>query len=655
MTVLGCAWYPEQWPEQRWIEDLRLMQQANINMVRIGEFAWSRMEPSEGSFDLDWLEHAADRAAEFGMSVVLGTPTAAPPAWLTQRYPETLAIREDGRQATHGARCHYSPTSPVYRRFCQRIAEVMAQRFGHHPRIIGWQIDNEYNSVSYDNETKRQFQGWLKTRFDSLETLAERWSTAYWSQDYSDWSQIPLPGRNHNPGLMLAFRQFMTNVYAEFQRVQVSAIRKHADSRQWITHNFMTWNDGYDHYEMSKDLDFASWDNYVPTGHLDYLANGAMHDLVRGFKRKNFWVMETQPGQVNWVDVNTALDRGEVRAMAWHAIGHGADAVSYWQWRSAPGGQEQMHGTLVAPDGKPRPVYHEISQLGLEMSKASSFLEGTAPSAQIALLQSYNDRWAIDMQRHHKDFDPIRHLLNYYKPLRILGHTIDIVQPGAPLSSYRLVVGPNLNIMDDVTAQYLLDYIHQGGHLVLGPRSGVKDAFNALLPSRQPGPLAETLGAQVEEYYALAQPIPVAGELGEGTAGIWAEQLQIDTPETRILLHYGPSNGWLDGQPAAVTKAAGSGRITYIGAWLNTELMNRIATWLLEVSDVMPAWDRLPTGVEICRRVRNGDELFILINHTTQPQNVALPEPFDDLVSGERYESALSLSSRGVAVLKTRV
>src|SRR5687768_3196800 len=177
MTVLGCAWYPEQWPEQRWIEDLRLMQQANINMVRIGEFAWSRMKPSEGSFDLDWLERAADRAAEFGMSVVLGTPTAAPPAWLTQRYPETLAIREDGRQATHGARCHYSPTSPVYRRFCQRIAEVMAQRFGHHPQVIGWQIDNEYNSVSYDNQTKRQFQEWLKTRFDSLETLAERWST----------------------------------------------------------------------------------------------------------------------------------------------------------------------------------------------------------------------------------------------------------------------------------------------------------------------------------------------------------------------------------------------------------------------------------------------------------------------------------------------
>ncbi len=629
------------------------MQQAGINMVRIAEFAWSRLEPSEGCFDLDWLERAVDLAAEYGMSVVLGTPTAAPPSWLTQCYPEVLAVREDGRQATHGIRCHYSPASPVYQRFCQRIAEGMAQRFGHHAHVIGWQIDNEYNSYSYDDETRRQFQAWLKNRFGTLETLAERWSTAYWSQDYSDWSQIPLPTRNHNPGLLLAFRQFMTQVYVDFQHVQIQAIRSHADPRQWITHNFMTWFDGYDHYELSKELDFASWDNYVPTGHLNYLDNGAMHDLVRGFKQKNFWVMETQPGQVNWVDVNTALDRGEVRTMAWHAIGHGADAISYWQWRSALGGQEQMHGTLLAPDGNPRPVYHEVSQFGQEIRKISPLLEGTTPSAQIALLHSYNDRWAINFQRHHKDFDPIRHLLSYYSPLRTLGQTIDILPPGVPLSSYKLVLAANLHILDEAVTRNLLDYVHGGGHLVLGPRSGVKDPFNALLPSRQPGPLAESMGSHVDEFYALAEPIPVTGELGEGTASIWAELLQTDAPDSRILLRYGPSNGWLDGQPAVVTRAVGSGRITCIAAWLDAELMDRIGAWLLQISAVVPAWDHIPQGIEICRRVRNEETLFIVINHTPQPLELPLPQPFEDLLTDQRYGSILPLSPRGVAVLRT--
>jgi beta-galactosidase len=630
------------------------MRQAGMNMVRIAEFAWSRMEPDEGRFAFDWLEHAVELAARSGLAVVLGTPTAAPPAWLTQRYPDTLAIRENGRQATHGMRCHYSPTSSTYLRFCRRIADEMAQCFGRNPHVIGWQIDNEYHSYSYDDETRRQFQEWLKARFGTLEALAEHWTTSYWSQDYSDWSQIPFPIGNHNPGLVLAFKQFMTHIYVEFQRVQVEAIRQHADPRQWITHNFMTWNDSFDHYEMSRDLDFASWDNYVPTGHLEYLENGAMHDLVRGYKRKNFWIMETQPGQVNWGGINTVLDRGEVRVMAWHAIGHGADAISYWQWRSALGGQEQMHGSLVAPDGNPRPVYHEIAQLGQELTKASPYLDGTAPSAQIALLQSYDDRWAIDFQRHHREFDPIRHMLSYYKPLRAAGHTIDILNPDAPLSDYKMVIGPNLNILTPERAEHLLAFVRAGGHLVLGVRSGMKDEFNALLPSRQPGPLAEALGGHVEEYYALTQPVPLVGELSAGAAAIWVEQLQADAADANVLLRYGPSNGWLDGQPAVITRSVGKGRMTYVGAWLDAELMQQFAKWLLEVSGVTDAWPSLPAGVELCRRIGDDQQICILINHTTQPQVVTLPEPLVDILAGQAYERTLSLPPRGVAVLQAR-
>jgi beta-galactosidase len=627
------------------------MREAGMNVVRLAEFAWSRMEPTEGEFNFDWLYQAVELAAQYGMEVVLGTPTAAPPAWLTQKYPETLATRADGRQATHGLRCHYSPANLTYLRFCQRIAEEMAKCFGKNAHVIGWQIDNEYNSVSYDTETRQHFQDWLKKKFGSLEALAEHWTTAYWSEDYSDWSQIPFPVGNHNPGLLLAFQQFVTHVYVEFQRTQVEAIRAYSLPQQWITHNFMKWFDTYDHYALSEDLDIASWDNYIPTGHLDYVENGAVHDLIRGLKRKNFWLMETQPGQVNWSSINTTLDRGEVRAMAWHAIGHGADAVLYWQWRSALNGQEQMHGSLIAPDGKPRNVYHEVAELGRDLQTANSYLEDTQPTAQIAILHTYEDRWAINFQRHTRDFDPVKHLLSFYKPLRESGHTLDIVHPLAPLSDYKLVVAPNLNILDEPTTQHLLDYVNSGGHLVLGPRSGVKDAFNALLTTRQPGPLAEAFGAHVEEYYALDHSIPVSGELGEGTAFIWAEQLQADVPDAKVLLSYGASNGWLDNQPTMITRQVGEGRISYVGAWLDDELMRRVADWLLKVSSVNADLATPPAGVEVCVRQRGDERVVILINHTAQPRTYPLSQPLTNVLTDEPCEGAVALPAFGVAVL----
>ncbi len=648
---LGCAWYPEHWEEARWAEDLRLMQEAGMNVVRIAEFAWSRMEPAEGRFDFDWLERAIALAAAHGLVSVVGTPTAAPPAWLTQAYPDTLALREDGRLAQHGNRCHYSPANARYREFCRRIAEKMAERFGKNPHVIGWQIDNEYNSVSYDDDTRRQFHAWLKGRYADLDTLNRRWTTAYWSQEYTDWAQIPLPIGGHNPSLMLEFRRFITHVYRAFQREQIDAIRRHAAPRQWITHNFMGWYDLYDHYELTADLDLASWDNYVGTGHLDYLNNGARHDLTRGFKRRNFWLMETQPGSVNWSPLNNALNRGEVRAMAWHAVGHGADAVLYWQWRSALGGQEQYHGTLVAPDGRPRPLYQEVARLGRELAQAADALKGTTPVAQVAVLHSYDDRWAIHFQRHHRDFDPVRHLVDYYRPLRAPGNDIDIVHPRAPLDGYRLVVAPGLHMMDEALAQHLIDYVRAGGHLVLGVRSGMKDAHNALLPLRQPGLLAESLGAHVEEYYALEGPIPVAGAWGEGQAHIWAEWLHPDAPDVEVLLRYGPANGWLDGQAAMVTRAVGNGRMTYVGAWLDADTMRPAAAWMARESGVEPPLAAAPAGVEICRRAGGGREVFIVINHAQATCAVPLPRPMREVLSGQAYRSSVRLSPYGVAVL----
>ena len=653
--LLGTDWYPEQWPEARWEEDLRLMEAAHIKVVRISEFAWSRMEPSENHFDFDWLERAINLAAKHDIVSVLGTPTAAPPAWMTHKYPDTLRVDEAGHRASHGIRAHGSVTSPRYREFCRRIAEEMATRFGHNPNVVGWQIDNEYGyaNMSYDEVTENLFHDWLQAKYKSLDQLNQHWTTSYWSQTYDDWAEIPMPREDreyHNPGLRLDWNRFVTDTWDNYQRNQIDVIRKHAEARQFITGNFMGFFDGFDHYVMSRPLTFASWDDYVGTGHLDPAGNGLTHDLTRGFKRENYWVIETQPGAVNWAEVNNFLNRGEVRVMAWQAIGHGADEVGYWQWRSALNGQEEYHGTLVGPDGTPVPLYDEIKTIGAEFAKVESSLRGTAPVSEVALLNSYDSRWAVEFQRHTKKYDQIGLLKNYYRYLRPLAQSVDVVSPEAPLQGYKLVVAPSLNVIPEGLAQHLLEYVRNGGLLVLGPRSGMKDEFNALLPQRQPGFLVDALGGRVEQYYALEKDVPVSGEWGDGLATIWAEQMKNSDPDAEVLMRYGKSNGWLDGQPAVLTRKYGKGRITYIGAVLDDKTMAAASKWMIEKSGVTPVLGPVPEGVEVCRRAGGNSQVFILINHTQEKQHITLPHSMKMLL--ERGEAAaVDLPAYGVVVL----
>ena len=652
-VLLGTAWYPEQWPESRWEEDLRLMEAANIKVVRITEFAWSRMEPAEGHYDFEWLDHAITAAAKHHIVSVLGTPTATPPAWLTLKHPETLRVETDGQRVTHGNRAHASAASVIYREYCRKIAEQMAARYGKNPNVAGWQIDNEYGYalMSYDDETRGQFRQWLKAKYGTLDKLNERWTTAYWSETYDDWNEIPIPLGEHNPGLMLEWKRFVTRVWTDYQQNQITALRQHIEPRQFITGNFMGFFDGFDHYPITEPLTFASWDDYVGTGHLDPIYNGLSHDLTRGFKRQNFWVMETQPGMVNWSRLNNFLNKGEVRAMAWQAIAHGADEVGYWQWRSALNGQEEYHGTLLGADGTPVPLYEEVSQIGREFAATQAALQGTAPVSEVALLYSYDSHWAIQNQKHTEKYDDIGLLKSYYGPLRKLAQSVDVVSATAPLEIYKLVVAPSLNVMPKDLAEHLSSYVRGGGHLVLGPRSGMKDEFNGLLAQRQPGFLGEALGGRVEQFYPLEKDVPVSGSWGSGEASIWAEQLKSLSPETQVLLSYGESNGWLDHQPAVVTRMYGKGQITYIGAVLDDKLMGGAAEWMVRESGVRPIFGTLPEGVEVSRRRGAARDVFILVNTTRETREVVLPRSMKLLLGGKQA-SAVSLGAYGVEVLE---
>jgi beta-galactosidase len=648
---LGTAWYPEQWPQSRWELDLALMQEAGIRFVRVGEFSWSTLEPKEGHFNFTWLDRAIELAAKHGIDTVLATPSAAPPAWLTQKYPETLRVNDEGRREDHGNRQQYNWANETYRRLTRQIVRTLAERYGHNPNVIGWQIDNEYGAVSYDPDTKASFQRWLETRYRTIENLNDRWSTPYWSQAYTDWAQIPIPIKYANPGLYINWMRFVSDTWRSYQRNQLDTIRRYSD-HQFVTTNLMGWFDDFDFYTVTKDLDLASWDDYVRDGRLDPTRNGILHDRTRGLLRKNFWVMEMQTGSGSFNLINNALEKGETRAMAWHAIGHGADAICYWQWRTALNGQEQYTGTLLGVDGLPNPLYAEIAQIGREFDRAGPALARTFVHSEVAIIQSYESRWAIDWQLQNENFSPIRQILSFYAPIRLLAESVDIVSPTSPLDGYKLVIAPGLNILTPEIAQHLTDYVMNGGHLVLGQRSGMKDVDSQLWRKRQPGPMNIVLGAEVEQYYALRQPVGVDGLWGEGQSKLWAEYFKIYAPDVKVIMRYEKSNGWLDNQPAAVTRKVGKGRITYIGAWLDDHTMRSMAAWLIKTSNVRPRFISVPDGVDEYSRSGRRYTLYILINFSHRPQKITLPRVMQDVLANMRVRY-LTLRNYDVRVLET--
>ena len=648
---IGSSYYPEHWRESQWANDIRLMKEAGFTVARMAEFAWSTMEPSAGEFNFEWLEKAIAQLAEAGIVSVLGTPTAAPPAWLVQQYPDLLAVDESGRRVQFGNRCHYCVNSPEFHEATRRIVSAMGERFGANPNVIGWQLDNEYNRICYCERCQKLFQQFLANKFGSLESLNDHWSTAYWSQTYSAWEQIPIPVGPHNPSLMLEFRRFVTESYRQFQRLQIDTLRPHLPSEIWITHNFMGWFDGFDHYSLTEDLDMASWDWYVGTGYHDYLSSGAIHDLTRGFKRKNFWLIETQPGNVNWAPINNVVNKGEARAMAWHAVAHGADAVLYWQWRSALGGQEQFHGTLVDQAGQPRPFYEEAKQLASDFAATSDVLTGTMPVAEVAILNSYDNRWSIHAQRHHRDFEYVAHFNHYYRALAARNIATDVLSVDATLEGYKLVIAPALLMLNESRAAQLKTFVEHGGHLVLTIRSGMKDDYNALLPLRQPGMLAEIAGVEVEEYYALLNPVPVTGENFSGESRRWAERLKVrDEAGIKVMARYGASNGWLDGQAAITSHPYGKGSVTYVGAYLDDGAQQHLVDDILKSAGIPSVMD-CPVGVEVRKRVNpKGGEVFIIVNHEQTEKRVTLPWLSREHLRGLDTRE-LQLEPYGVAVI----
>ncbi|MEM9433105.1 MAG: beta-galactosidase [Pseudomonadota bacterium] len=577
--ALGVCYYPEHWPEKLWAEDAARMVEAGLSWVRIGEFAWSVLEPRPGEINTAWLDRAIDVLGSAGLKVILGTPTATPPRWMATKHPDMFALDEYGRTRGFGSRRHYCFSHPGYLQECRRITELLARRFGENPHVAAWQTDNEYGchdtTLSYSDAARRAFRDWLARTYQSPEALNRAWGNIFWSMNYEEFEEVDLPNltvTEPNPSHALAFRRFSSDQVLSFNRAQVDILRRHTSAP--ILHNYMGRITEFDHFKMGEDLDIATWDSY-PLGFLeDRLGDGSdhkrayarqgdpdfqafHHDLYRRVGNGRWWIIEQQPGPVNWAPVNPAPLPGMVRLWSWEAFAHGAETVCYFRWRQVPFAQEQMHAGLRRVDDAETQGLTEAKQVAAELSQ----MPETAPaSAPVALVFDYASAWSAEVQPQGSGFSYFRLVFEAYRALRKLGLNIDILSPDCTdFSAYKLLLAPGLTTMPDSFASALERF---DGHALLGPRFNDKTAELTIpvpLPPAIPG--IDTTVARVETFRA-DQPRRLEHA---GAAIHWMEELEGTAP---VLRRAG------DGAPVHV----GTERLSYLGIWPDPEAWQEILT-----------------------------------------------------------------------------
>lgn len=648
--MFGVCYYPEHWPEERWAVDAQLMREAGLELVRIGEFAWSKLEPHQGQYAWDWLDRAIETLAAAGRRVILGTPTAAPPAWLIERYPEVLRVTRDGQRLIHGARRHVNLASPTYRELSAAIVTALADRYGKHPAVYGWQIDNEFgchdSSRCYSETSRTAFQEWLKQRYGSLAALNEAWGTVFWSQTYTDWSQIPVPlaaippVTGHNPALELDYRRWASDVNVAFARMQADIIRPRSPGRV-ITTNLSPGDDKLDWFDMAGVMDVISLDNY-PHGFDSPATVALIHDLAYGFKQAPYWVMEQQCGHINWSAYNPAVAPNQVRLWTYQAWGHGASTILYFRWRACRYGQEQYHSGLLNHAAQPTRGYHEVVQTTRELAALPPLAR---KPASVALLFSFDDLWTHQIDPHHRDFDYWQLVKTIYTSLWTRGMAVAVVPRGTPLAPYDLVIAPAPILIDPHDTQTWQDYVAQGGTLLLTCRAGVKSHSNTWTDQPLPAGMTDLLGAEVQEWLALppTQPVPIVDAVGhQFTAPIWADVLRATQAE--VLLRYRAAP--YAGMAALTVHQWGRGQALYLGVYPTPALLGKLWARLLPA-----AAHSLPPGVEAIPLAHG----WALLNQTESPLTMPLAGTWYDLLSDQRFEDGIPLAALDVRIVQEEV
>ena len=621
---LGVCYYPEHWPEDWWADDARRMADMGLSHVRIGEFAWSRIEPAPDRFDWGWLDRAVETLYAAGLKIVMGTPTATPPRWILDRHPDMFALDDQGRPRNFGSRRHYCFSHEGYKAECARIVTMLAARYGTHPAIVAWQTDNEYGchdtAVSYSKAAAMAFRDWLAAKYGDVDTLNRAWGNVFWSMEYSAFSQIAPPNltvTGPNPAHVLDWRRFSSDQVVAFNRLQVDILKNASPGRD-VVHNFMGFFTQFDHVPVARDLDVVSWDSYplgfleqfpwfstdeklhyARAGHPDIAA--FHHDLYRGMaKNGRWWVMEQQPGPVNWGRHNPVPLPGMVRLWTLEAMAHGAELVSYFRWRQAPFAQEQMHSGLLRPDREDDVGAHEAREAAADIAHIGA--EGSPPKS-VAFVFSYEAAWVIETLPQGADFNYFALVMAMYTALRRLGLDIDIVPPDTPLDGYKMVVVPTLPILSYTS-------LETTAPILFGPRTGSKTADFAIPENLPPGPLQGKI------------PLKVTRVESSRESPRWVEHVETDLPGA-----------------GGVYRA---GNMRYVSRWLDAAELAQVFTEMAADAGLTV----MPLDADL--RIRRFGDLTFAFNYGRE--KLTLPPAARTFVLGSDH-----LEPAGVAIWRERV
>ncbi|KPI08184.1 Beta-galactosidase [Actinobacteria bacterium OK074] len=650
----GGDYNPEQWPEEVWLEDMRLMREAGVNLVGVGIFSWALLEPAEGVHDFTLLDRVLGLLHQNGIAADLATPTAAPPAWFFRAHPEALPVDRDGRRLSYGSRQTFCPSSPAYREAAVRIAGALGERFADHPAVAMWHVHNEYgchNAACYCDAGAREFRRWLRSKYQDLTALNHAWGNAFWSQWVYDWDESLPPratGAGPSPSQLLDWRRFCSDELLSLYRAERDVLRAAAPSLPATT-NFMVMHntDKLDYWRWAPELDVVSNDHYLmyddPEPEIDVALHG---DLMRSLARGPWFLMEHSTGALNWQRVNRAKNPGQLRRNALAHVAHGADGIAYFQWRQSKAGAEQWHSAMVPHPGTDSRIWQDVVQLGADL-QALAEVRGSTGTAEVAVTWDWNARWALEAPAQPSTEVRFEDLVRaWYEPLWRSGVAVDFVRPDAELSAYRLVLVPSLYLVDDAGAANLTGFAERGGTLAVGFHSGTVDENCHVRLGGYPGAFREALGVRSEEYFPLAAGESL-GLSGGGTASLWSERLRLAGAEA--VTSY--TEGMLTGVPAVTRHAYGSGTAWYLATRPDPATLASLLTRIRTEAGVVPV-RTAPEGVEVVRRRSPSADYLFLIDHAGHGAEVAVAEDAVELLTGRPVPGSVTLAAGEVAVVR---
>jgi len=671
----GVCYYPEHWPRNRWATDARMMAECKFNVVRVGEFAWSKFEPEPGKYDFAWMDEAMELLAKEGIRTVMGTPTGGVPPWFTSAHPDSLIVKRSGEKAAPINRYFTCFHHPDFIEASRRMVEAQVEHYASDPRVIGWHIHNELGGNRCHCERCRgAFQQWLKERYGSVAELNRRWGTMFWSQVYNDWSEVPVPIATHynaNPGLALAWERFSMDVFYRYAKMQADIIRAKAGSRwvstnlrsqvheQWISTNI----DPHD-ARLFDLLDRVGYNNYPHAWDgMDDAVNSYHLDGIRPpSARLNPFDFEQRGGQPGWDLVSRLSRPGEMRLLAWHPFAHGTDGMTYFRWRVAWFGHENLWGGIVRHDGAFHPnVQPSARKVGEELEKAGPLMAGSRVESQVAFLRSQDSVWALARQPQQERLNYDKHLVDYYRAGIRFGVNMDVVEAGEELDRYRVLVMVMHYVMTPALADRLRRFVEKGGVLLATFRSAVVDQDVAVPEQEAPVWLQDVFGAKVEAYdvqeierYGTRPNDPpgrlrLASTLGGGTAKAhsWYDLLSLDRAET--LATY--DTEFYRGTPAITRKKLAKGWAVYMGTASEPKVYSALFRHACGLAHVKPL-ARVPEGVEVRERTGADARLRFLLNFAAEGKSVANGPGWTDVFTGKKSPSLIRLGPRGVAVLQ---